>query len=923
MSTPFEFFRRNQKVALAAVTGMAILSFLVQDAVSNSGEMSPMGVGVLLIGSLAIVGWVWGAKTGKSGDNAMMGAIVGLALTVAFMFLGRPPAAMSATSGNLSAADLQQRIFEQDIANRMINLVYYRADSFRSMMEQFRPGSARPQLFQYLGDDKNDAIISELLNREADELGIEITDDAVMNHLKEVAGKDKDGEENLTRQLFDDAIRDTSGAQGRVTEEQIFDALRHELRARQAANLLLGGSRLTPADVWDLHRKLSVRQTAQVVGIPVNDFVKKDSQPSDSDAQELFEKYKNNYPNTTPPPQKLEEGRPGFYLPRRMRIAYVEPNYEEFEKQIGEITEEEILKRYEEQYKKEMPVPTGDGMSLDMPVLPSVPQSAPAGDKPAAPADGETPATPPAPPASEPSADKPAESAKPADAPADSSKPTEPAAEPAKPAEEKPTEEKPAEPAKPEGSSQLRRASKFQTVALIQETGADKPAEAPAVEAPKADAPAATTEKSAEPAAEAKPAAPAEAQPEAPKPADAPAAEKPADKPATEETPPPSGDKPATPPLTVPPVDTPAVDDDPAPPVSKVRPLDDALKQQIREELRNEKLQPLLTARTEAARDYMNELQLRVADYLDHEKALKNKKKSELAPDAISPEAASEELKRYAKEHGLTYTETPLLSLDELSDSEDYPIRGAMVRDRPVNMVLDGSPITERFSANAAVRFGENLATYAFWKIDDVAQHAPVSMDEPGVKDAVVKAWRQLEARPMAEKRAQALAEIVAKSDKPMAEALAEQTVTGDPQSLFVTVNTTSEFSWMQRRMVPSQFGMDEGPPQLGAVNGVDRAGAKFMAKVFDEMKPGDTAVVPNENLSVYYIVKVEKRTPSTESELESMKNSFLSSAAGSGNLSGYAAQMSMAQDGNFLDRLYTKHGVKIPNEESEDQIEN
>ncbi len=45
MSTPFQFFRRNQKVALAAVTGMAILSFLVQDTMS-SGQISPMGVGI-------------------------------------------------------------------------------------------------------------------------------------------------------------------------------------------------------------------------------------------------------------------------------------------------------------------------------------------------------------------------------------------------------------------------------------------------------------------------------------------------------------------------------------------------------------------------------------------------------------------------------------------------------------------------------------------------------------------------------------------------------------------------------------------------------------------------------------------------------------------------------------------------------------
>ena len=318
----------------------------------------------------------------------------------------------------------------------------------------------------------------------------------------------------------------------------------------------------------------------------------------------------------------------------------------------------------------------------------------------------------------------------------------------------------------------------------------------------------------------------------------------------------------------------------------------------------------------------MNDLQLQVADYMEHQKALKEKRKSELPEGAISPESATEELKKYAQKNGLTYTETSLMSLDELAQSDDYPISGAMVRDTPVNAWLARSQPQDQYSANAAVRLGENRANYAFWKIEDVAEHSPKSMDEPGVKDAVVKAWRELQARPLAEKRAQALSEIVAKSDKPMAEALAEQTVTGESQdkSLFVTVTPTGEFSWLQRNMLPSQFGMDDSP-RLGAVNGVKGAGSKFMAKVFDELKSGDTAVIPNEDLSVYYVVKLEKRTPSTDTEMETMKNAFLGS--GTGNLSFYAGRFATSQDGNFLDRLFQKHGVKIADDRTPDEVEN
>ncbi len=86
-----------------------------------------------------------------------------------------------------------------------------------------------------------------------------------------------------------------------------------------------------------------------------------------------------------------------------------------------------------------------------------------------------------------------------------------------------------------------------------------------------------------------------------------------------------------------------------------------------------------------------------------HEKAVKAKKKSELPEGAISPEAATEELKQYAAKNGLTYVETELLTLQELSQSEDYPITGAMVRDTPVSIWLERSPAQDKFSPSSAI----------------------------------------------------------------------------------------------------------------------------------------------------------------------------------------------------------------------------
>lgn len=941
MSTPFEYLRRHQKVTLAAVTGVAVLSFIIADSTNNSNQMSPFTIAALVIGSLAVVGWIWGAKEGKSGENAILGAVLGLAVTLVFMFLGRPAPVVYASSGNITVSQMEGLGRQRSLANLMVSRVYF-ANPMNQMIARFQPDRAQPPLFGFNSQNQSyDLLISELLNREADGLGIQITDDAAMAYLKQAARSQFDQEkdkEQLTQEVYAKALKETAisfPGEKKPNEDEIIAAISYELRARQAANILLGGNRMTPADVWEMHRKLNTRQSAQFVGLPVADFIDKSAQPTAADLAQTLDAYKGNFANTSPD-GKLEEGRPSLFLERRVRIAYVEPAYEEIEKLVGEITDEEIQARYEEQYMKEMPRlgPHGELMMPDLPLLPNVPKAPEETLDPAAPAT-ETPADPAAP-----AGEKPAEPAAPAEgdkpaAPAEGDKPAEPAA----PAETKPeaaapdaqpeakpeapaTPEQPAEPAaKPEGTSLRPRNSQLQPVVLIQDepaAGAAKPEEAaPATEPPAAEAPAtpaapaAEGEKPAEPTSTEgdKPATPATEE----KPADEkPAGEKPAepvppagDKPAAEA---PAGETPAEAPLTVPAID--GNDDDPAPPVSKVRPLTEELKQQIRDELLREKIRPIMEEKANAARDFMNDLHLQVADYLDHERTQKDPKatKTELSADALTPEEATKQLQEYAKKNGLLYAETPLITLQELLTSEDHPIGGAMTgkQSRVVDS-LNSSQADNLYSATTAFNI-DLKGGYAYWKLEDVAAHQPKSLDEPGVKEMATQVWRTLKARPLAEKRAKELADMISKSDKPVAEALSEQTVTGaKDKSLFVTVKSPGEFSWLQRSLAPSQFGGDNAP-RLSGIDGVQGAGNTFMTMVFREMKTGDTAVVPNEDLSVFYVTHIDKRFPSTEVEVEVMRKQFLESQ---GDLTVYAMRQSGSYDGQFGERLLNKHGVK------------
>lgn len=260
----------------------------------------------------------------------------------------------------------------------------------------------------------------------------------------------------------------------------------------------------------------------------------------------------------------------------------------------------------------------------------------------------------------------------------------------------------------------------------------------------------------------------------------------------------------------------------------------------------------------------------------------------------------------------MTYRETPLMSAEELFQSEEYPISGATVRESRVIDMLNQSDANNRFSASAAERFADNRSNFAFWKIEDVEAHEPTSLDEPGVKDAVIRTWRELQARPLAEKRAQELKDLVSKSEKSMAEALADQTINGtkDGTSVYLEVKATNEFSWMRS----SPFG---GGPQFGQIDGIEKPGEKLMETLFNTAKPGETVVVANVDQSVFYVVKIDKRNPSTDAELETLRKNFLNSETL--GLLRIVNNQSLQLQSDFRDRLFVKHGVKVASESQDD----
>ncbi|MEX0727256.1 MAG: hypothetical protein WD065_13365, partial [Planctomycetaceae bacterium] len=338
------------------------------------------------------------------------------------------------------------------------------------------------------------------------------------------------------------------------------------------------------------------------------------------------------------------------------------------------------------------------------------------------------------------------------------------------------------------------------------------------------------------------------------------------DAPSAEDSAPPSED-------SAPPSDSTVPEESESKPAAsepKYRPLDDDLKSEIRNEIHRRRLRELVDSKMEAARSFMSDLAEQFKFPEDENKKLS---KSDVA----------DRLKEYAQKNGLTYGEVPLASFQELEDVDKYPIGSAEEpNDNPLSFQERMNVRVQFFQAGPDELYSVFLAndpltdvSYATWKTGELPSHVP-TLDDAGVRDQVLAAWKIEKARPLAEKRAQELVETLKTSPLPWSEALAETTVTGDDEGLQLTVQTTESFSWMRTTSAPSNNMFSLPEPELSTISTVEKAGDEFMKSVFNELKPREVGAVPNADRSIYYVVKVRNRFPSTPEETAALRESFM-----------------------------------------------
>ena len=865
MASPFKFFRTYSSGIMIVMVILSMLLFTMDGLFSDPGQNLWL-LGLLLGGAVFGVAGISQGKWLQWGiGGAVLGALLGLILP-SFTESG----GLSTALGVISEEDMQEMELRRAIANRFL---------MQATEESFGAGTARfAPLFGFNHrSNREDVVFGRMMRAEAERLGITVDPTMVKEYLARCTS------DKLTKSSYL-KIRNSLNYEGRpLSEQKTNEILGDEIKARMAWQMTRPRTSTLPPSpevYWEYFRRLNVRQQLNLAALDVTEFVDEVGDPSDADVSELFARFKTKFPN------EVEKGSPGFRLPARARIAYLELDSDTARAGLEEITDEDIQAYYDE--NKETPL-------IRRPVLPDL-ESADETEEETATDEAEAKEGVPAAADGTPKSDA-----------AEASSPEETTSEePAPEKTEKPVAAEPEAPAKAEAAASSEAPAEESPP---QDDGSCEPfvadedvANEDEAEEPEADEPAAD-----EPATE--------DNTEAPEPAKS----SPADEEKRPENIPSKDDTPKAPEIP----DLPDLDDVEATALPEVqyeyRTLDDELKKQIRESIEAERLREYVSAKMDAAAGQMDLLarersKVRFglieqdADRYDgfgdeQQEALKGLR------DQMRPQEDewSEQLKAYAKKNGLAYSETPMISFSQFLEEEDYPIAKATeANDNPMlasqsasvaEMVFQGFNYDEQnndaqlFLVRQAQRSSMNLedgqSYYAYWAIDFSVSHIP-ELDEDGVRDSVVLAWKKIKARELAQKRGEELAEKVRNSlategddEKGMAVVLKDETANGTDDGAALAVRVTEPFSWLRTSSAsPMSFQQQPAslsPIEFGDANGgvLRKVGNDFMSSVFEDMKDEDVSVVANADLSKYFVVHVTNRFPTPEIGEDGLKERF------------------------------------------------
>lgn len=727
--------------------------------------------------------------------------------------------------GNLSQIQMNNLIVHRRNLQRFIMMAFQRSHpdlEKNAYLAQYYTQQIVAQ-FGFGGTSRTEMLYNWLHRREARKMGITVSDPQIESYINRFTDR------KLSTKKFQEILDDM-----RMSPKELFDSFREELQADIILRMTHPVVLPSPEKYWECYKQLNTREKIEAAAVPVKDFTEKIAEPTGTQIADLFEKHKNSFEQAF-----NGEFKPGFRQPRKVKLHYLTLSYAAVEEKVragSPVTAAEIEEYYERNKDLDRSLQQID--------------AAPPGET--------DPIEPEFAPEKGPSLESDSPEKSPGAAAKSEEKQTDPGKEGAKPPADGEPDAKGAKPDESQGAPK--------------DTGTgETPAEKGPDQGPDCAPPSAADD--------------AEGSPDASKDGGDQAGEKPqessADSPATTAQDKDSNDKDTASKESQEKAkedeaaaesdDKPIIGGKPKkaaePPKISYKPLDDELREIVREKVIRERTLKALKAETTSAVEAMRTVGLRFATSTEM-------KLTDPGPEELKAldRESEQELRKIADHLGLKFESTGLVSGEELAEIPGIgravePGSGLSVRGEQTGIV------DQAFSNEALCRVTESeipeTTTYVWWKVEDAPIHIP-QLADPGIREQVVNAWKRIEALPLARKRAEALAEKARGAKQDLAAALGSETVTGDPGSLTLTVAESKEFSFWQDSSVPNMF---QPSVRLGDPIIITKPGRKFMRVVFEELGEGETGVALNDDASVYYVVKVISRRPA---DRESFKDAAL-----------------------------------------------
>jgi hypothetical protein len=332
MASPFAVFRKHQALLLVVFGVLIIVVFTIGDSVSR---MASDGGGEQR--DEVVVRW--------DGTKLKQSRLQGIQL-------GRRIAQSSLVE--VQNAAMQKGAFPQ-------------FQQQLAFMRRINPQGAirRPQMI-FSGDDLSPlgTVRSMVLAARAQAMGMVVPDTQVQKYLLEVS----DGK--LTYQEIREILLGGKNSRYPQSMKSVFEVLRQEILADKLFSEFIRGTIAMPAAQQLDYFSRSHRQIeAEVIEIPVRQFIDQVPNPSEQQLQVYFNKYKFQTPLfDNIGGIEYQSADPGFKMPHRVSVEYVKVGLDEVLAKVqDEVSEEEVLAYYEEHKRRDEQMHAADDLPLPDP----------------------------------------------------------------------------------------------------------------------------------------------------------------------------------------------------------------------------------------------------------------------------------------------------------------------------------------------------------------------------------------------------------------------------------------------------------------------------------------------------------------------------------------------------------------------------